>query len=276
MNDQAATEAATFPAPVRIDGYLAWTWRLFRASFLRLAPVFAAGVLFAFVGYYAGVVLIVEGLEVDASVEALAVAFAARVMLSTIAGTLLAAIAATVYLERLAGRSPGADAGWRRLKPMFGHAMVAALYLAMPLLLLVLFLGEITNILLLPALLGPPVLVHAIVWEQLEFREAAGRAKNLLAGNWARVISALFVLAVGPALVQILALGLLENFLPDLTDADLAAGLWAAIVVAVATAPVWLFTTAAGTVAYLDLRARFEELDRDALVAEAEKAAATT
>ena len=271
MDDPAPAPEPTprFPAPVRTDGYFAWTWRLFRACLLRLAPLYLGGAAAAGLLYVGVVVFMVAGLDAAASVEALAVAFAAQVMLSTVFGTLLAAIAAPVFVEQLAGTRIGSDEGWRRLKPRFGHVVVAALYVAMPLLMFVLVLGQITQFVLLPAVLGPPVLVQAIVWEQLEFREAATRAKNLLSGHWGRVLSALLLLALGPALVQLVILPLVGHLLPDSAEADLAGSVWATLVIAVTSAPVWLFTSAAGTIAYLDLRARFEELDHAELAAEA-------
>jgi len=259
-----------FPAPIRIDGYFAWTWRLFRACGARLAPVFAGGLLATLLLYYAVIVLLVDVVDVRRTLEFRALAFAAEIMLLTVAGTLLAAVAAPVFLTELSGRRTGGDTGARRTRAMLGHVVVAALYLAMPLLVLVLFLGRIMQVLVLPALLGPPVLVHAIVWERLEFRNAATRARNLLAGQWGRVFSALLVLAVGPALVQILVLIALGELLPDLGAEGAVGSLSATIIVALATAPVWLFTSAAGTVAYADLRARVEELDAEGLSAEAE------
>lgn len=259
----------SFPAPVRIDGYFAWSWRLFRACFWRLATVFVAGVAIAALLHLGIVIFMLEVLETGRTVQALAVSFATQVTLSAVAGTLLAAVAAPVFIEELSGRRIGADAGWKRTRPNLGYIVVSALYVAMPLLMLVLFLGQIIQVLLLPAILGPPVLVHGIVWEDRDFRDAATRAKNVLAGHWGRVISALLVLAIGPALVQIVTLTFLGELLPGLDGAQLADSLWATLAVAVTTAPVWLFTTAAGTVAYLDLRSRFEELDHDALVAEA-------
>lgn len=274
MTDPASSagRAPTFPAPVRIDGYFAWTWRLFRGCFLRLAPLYLGGAAVAGLLYVGVVVFMVAGLDAAASVEALAVAFATQVMLSTVFGTLLAAIAAPVFVEQLTGTRIGSDEGWRRVRPRFGHVVVAALYVAMPLLMLVLFLGQITQFVLLPALLGPPILVQAIAWEQLGFRDAATRAKNLLSGNWGRVLSALLALALGPALVQLVLLPLAGQLLPDSSDADLAGSLWATLVIAITSAPVWLFTAAAGTTAYLDLRARFEELDHAELKTEAGEA----
>ena len=276
MTEPIPEQSPPFPAPVRIDGYFAWSWRLFRTCSLRLATVFVAGVAVAALLHLGIVILMLEVLDTGRTVQALAVSFAAQVTLSAVAGTLLAGVAAPVLIEQLSGRRIGADAGWRRMRPNLGYIVVSALYVAMPLLMLVLFLGQIIQVLLLPAILGPPILVHAIVWEGKDFRDAATRAKNLLTGHWGRVVSALLVLAIGPALVQIVALTSLGELLPGLDGEQLADSLWATLAVAVTTAPVWLFTTAAGTVAYLDLRARFEELDHDALVAEAKAVGATS
>lgn len=275
MTDSTAEHAPSFPTPVRLDGYFAWTWRLFRACFVRLVTVFVAGAAAAALVYIALVLFILYVLDAAANVEAQATVLAAQVLFFTVFGTLVAAIASPVFVEQLAGTRVGADVGWRRLRPRFGHVVISALYVAMPLLTLVLFLGQLTHFLLLPALLGPPVLVQAIVWEGKDFREAAVRAKDLLTGSWSRVLSALLVLALAPALVQILVLPLLGEFLPGLTATDLAGQMRATIVVAVTSSSVWLFTSAAGTVAYLDLRARSEELDREGLAAEAAAPAPT-
>lgn len=272
MSEAPPEQPSSFPAPVRIDGYFAWTWRLFRACFWRLVTVFVAAVVVASLVHLGIVLLMLEVLETGRTVQTLAVSFAAQVSLSAVAGTLAAAVAAPVFLDEVAGRRTGADSGWARLRPNLGYVVVSALYVAMPLLMLVLFLGQFIQVLLLPAVLGPPVLVHAIVWEGRDFRDGATRAKNLLAGSWGRVVSALLVLAIGPALLQIVTLTAFGELLPGLDGDQLADSVWATLAIAVTTAPVWLFTTAAGTVAYLDLRARFEELDGADLAAEAEAA----
>lgn len=275
MSEAAPEPSTPFPAPVRMDGYLAWSWRLFRACFWRLATLFVAGVAVAALLHFGIVILMLEVLETGRTVQALAVSFAAQVTLSAVSGTLLVAVAAPVFVEELSGTRAGADTGWRKLRPNLGYVVVAALYVAMPLLMLVLFLGQIIQVLVLPAVLGPPVLVHAIVWEGRDFRDGATRAKNLLSGNWGRVVSALLVLAIGPALVQIVTLTMAGELWPGLDGSSLSDSLWATLAIAVTTAPVWLFTAAAGTVAYLDLRARFEKLDHAALAAEAAPAPAS-
>jgi hypothetical protein len=270
VTDSEHEQSPPFPGPIRIDGYFAWTWRLFRACFLRLVTVFLGGVTVAALVFFGVTVFVVEVLNAGTTVEGLATRFALQVIVSTVCGTLLAAIASVVFAEQLAGHRAGADFGWKRLRPKLGHVVVSALYVSMPLLVLVLFLGRRSEFLLLPALLGPPVLVQAIVWEHLDFRDAAVRAKNLLAGSWIRVIAALLLLALGAALVQLLVLGVVTGFVPG---TGLAASIWVTAAVIATTAPVWLFSAAAGTVAYLDLRARFEELDHASLSAEAERLA---
>lgn len=251
-----------------MDGYFAWTWRLFRACFARLAPVYlGAAALWGFV-YVALVVFVIAEL-VQERLEARALAFAALIMLAIVIGTLLAAIAVPVFIEQLTGTRVGSDEGWRRVKPVLGHVIVSALYVAMPMLLIGLFIPDLTQLFLLPAVLGPPVVVQAIVWERLRFRDAGPRAKNLFSGHWGRVLSALLVLSLGPVLVQLAVLPLIGTFFPDSADGDLATSVWASLVIALTSAPVWLFTAAAGTTAYLDLRARFEELDHAALATEA-------
>lgn len=269
MSDAVTEHTSSFPAPVRIDGYFAWAWKLFRACFLSLGGVYVAGVVLTGLTYYVIVrVLMIDVLEVRQTVQVRAVAYATEITLTALTGTLLAAVAAPVFLARLAGRVAGLEAGWRRFRPKAGHVVVSALYVAMPMLVLVVVL-PITQIVLLPAVLGPPVLVHVIVWEGLPFRDAATRAKNLLSGHWSRVASALLVITSGSALVLIVALALLSLVLPELDSTGLVGSPWPTIVAGAVAAPVWLFVAAAGTVAYVDLRARFEELDHAALAAEA-------
>lgn len=275
MDEAAPSETSPFPAPIRLDGYFAWTWRLFRASFVRLGIVYVGALIVSSLAYYYLLTFLIDGLDVRPTLNTRAAAFAAEVTVSTVTGTLLAAVAATVYLQQLAGHGTGSDAGWRRLKRRFGHVVVSALYVAMPLLMLVLFARLITQLMVLPAVLGPPVLVHAIVWEQLDFRNAATRAKNLIAGHGLRVVGALLLLALGAVLVQITLLAFVSSALPEFEDSGLVGSVWTSVIAGISTAPVWMFSAAAGTVAYVDLRARFHELDHAQLAAEAEPAGAT-
>lgn len=265
----APDEISPFPAPVRLDGYIGWAWRLFRSCFWRLIGLFMGGLVLAALLDMGVVYLIVEVFDGEGTVEGYATSLAARIVFWTVFGTFLAAVGSVVFLHQVAGRRVGADSGWRRTRPRFGHVVVSALYVSMPLLMLVLFLGPIAQYFLLPALLGPPVLVHALVWEQLSFRDAAVRAKNLLSGHWLRVTGAIFVLTLGAALLQNLVLVLVSTLLPEIQDLDLADSIWSIVTLVVTSAVVWVFTAAAGTVAYLELRARFEELDGGGLEAEA-------
>ena len=91
----------SFPAPVRIDGYFAWSWRLFRACFWRLATVFVAGVAIAALLHLGVVIFMLEVLETGRTVQALAVSFAMQVTLSAVAGT-----AGIEWVDGVARRSP--------------------------------------------------------------------------------------------------------------------------------------------------------------------------
>ncbi|HYO61540.1 MAG TPA: hypothetical protein VEU29_06550 [Actinomycetota bacterium] len=270
MSEPEGEQRRPFPAPIRIEGFFAWTWRLFSACFLRLISVFLGGVGLATLLHFGVLLVIVVVFDLEGTVEGYALSLASQILLWTVIGTLLTAIAAVVFAEHAGGRRAGADTGWRQLRPFLGHVVVSGLYVSMPLLVLVLFLGPIAQYLVVPAVLGPPVLVQAIVWERREFRDAATRAKNLLAGSWLRVVAALLVLALAPALLQGLLNGIAAAFLPEAEDLDLATSIWSVLILMVTMAPVWLFTAAAGTVAYLELRARSEQLDHAALAAEAE------
>lgn len=260
-----------FPAPVRTSGYVSWAWRLFREAFPTLAPVFVGGVVLVRLIHFGVILLLTEVLDAADTVGALAVSLAAGVVLATVAGSILGGLASFVFLRGLAGSEASASAGLARLRPKLGHVVVAALYVSMPLLALLLFLGPVVQYVLLPAALGPPVVVAVIVWEHLDFRHAATRAKNLLAGSWGRVVSTLLLVALGGALLQIVLLTLVTQLLPA---EGLGSSLWMLVSEVLTTGPIWLLTAAAATVAYLDLRARFEELDREELVEEADALAA--
>jgi hypothetical protein len=254
---------------LRIGGYVRWAWRLFRSTFLRLVFVFVGGVaLLRLLQFLVGVA--VGSAVSDAeSVGAAAFLLAATVVIAPVVGSILVAIAAPVFAGELAGVRIGSTTAWRRVRPKLGAIAVAGLYVAIPVLALLLFFGGIVRIVVLPALLGPPVLVHVIAWEHKGFRDGITRTMNLLAGHWGRVLSALLLLALGAALLQLAIRGVAA--LPQAgADFDRAEVFLPALLVEVVTSGVvWLFTAAAATVAYFDLRARFEDLDRDKLVGEA-------
>lgn len=259
-----------FPAPLGIGGYVRWTWELFRSTFLRLVLVFVGGVaLLRLVQFLVGVGVASVAPE-DDSVGAAAFLLAATVVIAPVVGSILAGIAAPVFAAELGGIRVGSTTGWRRVRPRLGAIAVAGLYVAIPVLALLLFFGGIVRIVVLPALLGPPVLVHAIAWEHKDFRDAMTRTMNLLAGHWGRVVAALLLLALGAALLQLLVRGFAALPQAGADFQDVAVFLPALLVEVVTSGVVWLFTTAAATVAYFDLRARFEELGRAELTAEAE------
>ena len=268
--DEPSSSPEAFPAPLRIGGYLRWTVHLFRATFLRLVFVFVGGVAFLrllqfLVGVAVGTVTVS-----DESVGAAAFLLAATVVISPVVGAILVALATPVFAGELAGIRVGSTEAWQRIRPKLGHVAVGGLYVAIPILALLLFFGGIVRIVVLPAFLGPPILVHAIAWERKDFREAMTRTMNLLAGHWGRVLSALLLFALGAALMQLAVRGLAALPQADADFDDWVVFLPALLVEVLTSGIVWLFTAAAATVAYLDLRARFEDLGPEGLEAEAE------
>lgn len=272
MSRSEAAHPAAFPAPLRADGYLAWTWRLYTGSFVPLLLLFVAGGIVVRLLHLGVVIFMTEVLEAGGTVEGLAVSFAAAIVFASLGGGLLSASASYVYLQRAVGHHVGTIDGWRRVRPKLGHVVVSALYVAMPLLTLFLFLGPIVPYILMPAALGPPVLVQAIVWEQRGFRGAATRAKNLLAGSWGRVASALLLIALGGGLLAFVIDQGLGELAVSASVGDVVQGLWLAAIGVLTSALLWMLASAASTVAYLDLRSRYEELGPEGLTAEATEA----
>lgn len=272
MSRTEAAEPAALPAPLRADGYLAWTWRLYTGSFVPLLLVFVAGGIVVRLLHLGAVIFMTEVLEAGRTVEGLAVSFAAAIVFASLGGSLLSAVASYAYLQRVGGHRARTIDGWRRVRPKLGHVVVSALYVAMPLLTLFLFLGPIVPYILMPAALGPPVLVQAIVWEQRDFRVAATRAKNLLAGSWGRVASALLLIALGGGLVAFVIDQVLGEVVISVADGGVVQSVWLAVVGVLTSALLWMLSAAASTVAYLDLRSRYDELGPEGLDTEAAEA----
>jgi uncharacterized membrane-anchored protein len=112
------------------------------------------------------------------------------------------------------------------------------------------------------------VIVQAIVWEQRDFRLAATRAKNLLAGSWGRVLSVLLLIALGGGLLAYALDNVAGRAIVD-ASAGLTTRIWLGLLGAATASALWLLAAAASTVAYLDLRSRVDGLGPEGLAAEA-------
>ena len=275
MADAEPSPPSGLPAPLTIGGYAGWTWQLFRASYARFILVYMGGVAFVRTVHFLLVVAVAEltsGRSGD--VATLATSLASGITLAAVAGSVLAALAGFSFAAHVCDRTVRPGEAWRHVRSLLSQVVVAALYVSMPLVLLLFVVGPSVEILLtvmiLPALLGPPVLVHSIAWEGKGFRDAATRAKNLLAGSWGRVLSALILLSLGAALVQILVLTMIGGLVGGGSPDEPVEYALALVLEVATTGTVWLFTSAAATVAYLDLRARFEGLDPAGLASEAD------
>ncbi|MDQ4025245.1 MAG: hypothetical protein M3217_07120, partial [Actinomycetota bacterium] len=179
MEEEEPSRPGGFPAPLGVGGYAQWTWTLFRATFLRLVLVFVGGVaLLRLLQFGVGVAVGAVTSSANDNIGAAAFLLAATVVITPVVGGILVALAARVFLGELVGVRVGSSEGWRAIRPKLGHIAVGGLYVAIPVLALLLFLGGVVRIVVLPAFLGPPVLVHAIAWERKTFRDAMTRTMN--------------------------------------------------------------------------------------------------
>jgi hypothetical protein len=119
---------------------------------------------------------------------------------------------------------------------------------------------------MLPPLLGPPIVIQALVVERSNFRTACARAGTLLKGNWTRVPLYLFSVALAAGLVQLTIFGVLGQGLADASwlDSVLGDSLLAAVA-AIVPALVLPYVAEFQLFCYLDLRARGDGLDTEML-----------
>lgn len=200
-------------------------------------------------------------------------------LLPTLAGSVLAATTAVVVAARLAGAPAALARGLTETRARPRAVGAAALLAAMLALLVVVlppslipgavqFLAIFVTV--AAVLVGPPLVVQALMLERLAFKEALARARLLGAGHFGRIFAYLFVLAF---MVQLLAsVATQATFaggralgLPETASGWLAIG--------VNQVMVWLmhaYLAVVALVCYLDLRVRKEGLDRATLRAELE------
>lgn len=131
-----------------------------------------------------------------------------EVAVPAFAGT-LAMVAATLVLVRHQEeetQQAGIGPQFRdRLKPALATGLLSAFIASA--LLLVPFLGLLLSFLLMPLVLGPPIVGQVIAVEGLSLREALKRARGLTAGMTGRVSLYLLNVGVGLGILSVLLVG---------------------------------------------------------------------
>ncbi len=188
------------------------------------------------------------------------------IVLVALAGSFALHCATVILADGVSGRATSPGAAARSLRGQFRDLVSAGLLVGM-LSIAALFLpfGPLGSMVLVPMLLGPPVLAHVLAVEAKSFPEAVARARMLLGGNWGRVLITLLNIAF---VLGILQLVLLSFSVALLAEAGGLAVLLLTFIQTLIAAIALPYLASAAFVTYLDLRVRNEDLDWAGLAAE--------
>lgn len=257
------TDAFGLPAELRFSGVVTASWRLYRTHFGALIRLYLAIFLpLAFLRVGIQVLLRLTTSALAAQV----ILTLTSIVLVALAGSFALHCATVILADGVSGRaiSAGAAAGSLRGRSrdlvsaglLVGMLSIAALFLPF---------GPLGSMVIVPMLLGPPVLAHVIAGEGKSFPEAVARARMLLKGNWGRVLVTLLNVAF---VLGILQLVLLSLSVALLAGAGGLALLLLTLIQTLIAAIALPYLAATAFVAYLDLRVRNEDLDWAGLAAE--------
>jgi len=244
----SADPSSYIQPPLRFSGIIASSGRIYSA-FLR--RVFVPYALFGLFTMLAPVLLdldIVENVVLPLS-------FLLVVVLPTFLFSLVVAYTAVLAEGLLTGKNISRSQATDRIRAVRKDVLVAALLAGMASLAFAVLLPLWRLVFTL--FLGPPLLIHVVVIEGLDFQAAATRTKELMKGHWARIIMALVAITLGMGLIEITALGLTIGLLDG-------AGSTVAIIVLLGVRMLLVgflypFAAAAGYVCYYDVKAAYEE-----------------
>ena len=252
-------EPSYYPAPTTFTGLVANSLRLYRLAPRTLILTFLT------LGIFEAALRFSSAAIADAvSSESLDLAFGLVipvVILPVTSGSLGVAIAGVVMADRLAGKATTAR---EVLRSGFEvrEVLASGLFASIIALVLAVVLAPII-LLTLVMFFGPPVVVHVIALEHDGLQPALSRARAMSRGNLARLVGILFAVALGTGLLHFM----LTQVGFGLTD-PLEEWAQGAIVLGfsiVVQAVLYPYVAAAGLIAYLDVRARFEDFGADDL-----------
>jgi hypothetical protein len=258
---EADPQGNGFPAPLRYNQFLMWGARLYWAQLGRIVPLFFVGYVIALAAVTLGGTP--RGLSPSAQIVLVLVRLAVPL---TIVGSILVVAAALLMTGHLVGESLTVGSVLASIRGRLRDVLAAALLVSILGILFLMIFGVQFGLVLIFALLGPPVVGHAVVVEHKRLGAAWAHSKRLLAMQAARVFLYLWPIA------------LLLTFLmfPGWSVSDYlgrqiggiggyAAGLMLGAAVAAILLP---FLAALSLVVYFELRARAEDFDINQLRAE--------
>jgi len=256
-------EAFGLPAELRFSGVVAASWRLYRSHLRALIRLYIAIFLpLAFVRVGIQVLLRLTASTLAAQV----ILTLSSIVLVAFAGSFALHCATVILADGVSGRAISAGTAAGSLRGRSGDLVSAGLLVGM-LSIAALFLpfGPLGSMVVVPMLLGPPVLAHVIAGEAKSFPEAVVRSRMLLKGNWGRVLFTLLNVAFAPGILQLVVLSVSVAMLADAGGLALLVLTLIQTLIAAIALP---YLAATAFVAYLDLRVRNEGLDWAGLAAE--------
>ena len=260
------------PAPLDLPGLVRSAWGLYRRRFRLWVVTTGIGYLILHALQTLGIEIFLRGRLSDTGEQL--VEFILVMVLVAIAGSvvtvlLVPAMAATVFEAPITFREAARVAGGRGR-----HAFIAAQYALLLSLLMLLppfgFLFFIVGTeIVLATVAGPPILIHTIIHEGSSARDAWPRTKQIMKGQWLRIVMNMLTVVLGLGILQY---ALLQGFALGADAAGIEGRLPLSLVLVGAQT---LFAALAlplvflgWFVSYLDARARNDGLTRDELLSE--------
>ena len=243
------TPSTYIQPPLRFSGIVASTGRLYLACLKQLVTVFA--VIGALIFLVPALVFFDVGDNL-----AIPIYLIAGVVLPSALLSMGFAAAAQILSRFLSGDDHRVRPSLRALKPRAKDLLVSALISGMIALFVVVLFGPFGS-LMLPLFYGPPILIHVIAIENLGIQDAWARTRDIMLGQWPRILLALLTIALG---LGILATTLLTAGGELVGDADRLVQLALFIVLELVIFGFgYSFLGAAGYVCYYDVRAQYDE-----------------
>jgi len=257
----AKAAAPEIPAPVGFGSLLSSSWWVVRSLFGTLMKVMLAVVAVEWLIF----VLVLAVAESDSPGFAVAFAALLPLVVRVTLGGLGVALGATIIADSLAGEAVSARAAVRSCRPLMRELLAAALFGAL-LGMLIVFASQGAGLLFLPLFYGPPLIAQVIALEARPFQMATARVREMGRGQLARIFGYLLFVAVLIGLIVAVVPRLIASPAEGLGEAG-QLGVFVLLSV-VLSAVALAFFAAVSTVAYFDLRARFENYGPDDLKAE--------
>ncbi len=185
-----AAENLAIPDPLTFGRAAGVSLQLYKARFGSLAAVYVPGMLVA-----SCLGLLIPS-AAGSPVALLLSSFVFAVIMPAIIGAFLSAAGSVLLIPETSGRRPGLAGAWSALRgtrlQVFAGSLVTALIAS-----LTVFALNVTGLIFLYLLIGPPILVQTIVFERKSLAEAWSAIKLRLARRWSRPLGYMLSYAFG-------------------------------------------------------------------------------